>query len=69
MASWLERLTVVRRCYIRYGIGFVPRYKLMFFSDFQKKASGGTESGLRKISFSFPGGIPLYFEMGMGKGC
>ena len=28
-----------------------------------------TESGLRKISFSFPGGIPLYFEMGMGKGC
>ena len=28
-----------------------------------------TGSGLRKISFSFPGGIPLYFEMGMGKGC
>ena len=28
-----------------------------------------TGAGLRKISFSLPGGIPLYFEMGMGKGC
>ena len=41
MASWLERLTVVRRCYISCGIGFGPRYKLIFFSDFQKKASEG----------------------------
>ena len=28
-----------------------------------------TSSRLRKFSFSFQGGIPLYCEMGMGKGC